>query len=146
MPGPDRELLTQAAYARRRGVTKQAVGEAVSDGRITLVGGLVDVAKADSDWEDGREERAGTASTKRAAARARREEAQAELAELELAEARGRVRPVEDFERAGFDVAREARDAFDKMIEDLRPALTPAAYDTVRKAVRAVLEKLAASV
>lgn len=37
-------------YARRRGVTTEAVSKAVKTGRITLVGKKVDVAAADRDW------------------------------------------------------------------------------------------------
>lgn len=42
--------LSQAAYARHRGVTRNAVWAAVKAGRIHLVGGLVDVEQADRDW------------------------------------------------------------------------------------------------
>lgn len=48
--GPSPKLITQAAYARRRGVTKQAVGLAVAGDRIRLVDGLVDPEQADRDW------------------------------------------------------------------------------------------------
>jgi len=46
--GPGR--LTQAQYARRRGVSREAVRKAVRDGRIRLIGGKVDPAAADSAW------------------------------------------------------------------------------------------------
>ena len=35
------ELITQAEYARRRGVAKSAVAKAVAEGRITLINGKV---------------------------------------------------------------------------------------------------------
>jgi hypothetical protein len=44
------ELITQAEYARRRGVAKSAVAKAVSEGRITLINGKVDPAVADIQW------------------------------------------------------------------------------------------------
>lgn len=44
------ELITQAEYARRRGVVKSAVTKAVTEGRITLINGKVDQAVADIQW------------------------------------------------------------------------------------------------
>lgn len=44
------ELISQAEYARRRGVAKSAVAKAVSEGRITLIDGKVDPAVADIQW------------------------------------------------------------------------------------------------
>jgi hypothetical protein len=43
--------ITQAAYARRRGVSKNAVYAAVKGGRIHLVDGLIDPKQADRDWK-----------------------------------------------------------------------------------------------
>lgn len=45
-----RELITKAEYARRRGVSKQAVCKAANTGRITLVDGKVDPEVADVQW------------------------------------------------------------------------------------------------
>jgi hypothetical protein len=46
-----RVLMTQAAYARHRGVTRQSVNQAVREGRIRLTrGGLVNMALADATW------------------------------------------------------------------------------------------------
>ncbi|MFD2754277.1 hypothetical protein [Comamonas terrae] len=44
------ELITQAEYARRRGVAKSAVAKAVKEGRITLIDGKIDPAVADIQW------------------------------------------------------------------------------------------------
>ena len=44
------ELITQAEYARRRGVAKSAVAKAVAEGRITLINGKIDPAVADIQW------------------------------------------------------------------------------------------------
>jgi hypothetical protein len=41
-------LIAQAEYARRRGFSKQYVGQLVARGKITLVNGLVDPAAADA--------------------------------------------------------------------------------------------------
>lgn len=105
---PKAELITQAEYARRRGVDPTSVRDAVRAGRITLIDGKVDPAVADVQWErntrrrgrgvDERPTRApeprgegGYAAPPEGApdyglARARREQAEADLAELRLAE------------------------------------------------------------
>lgn len=44
-------LITQAEYARRRGVAKSAVTKAVSERRITLIDGKIDPVVADIQWE-----------------------------------------------------------------------------------------------
>lgn len=44
-------LITQAAYARARGVTKQAVSAAVKAGRIRLIDGKIDPEIADIQWQ-----------------------------------------------------------------------------------------------
>ena len=59
------ELITQAEYARRRGVAKSAVAKAVAEGRITLINGKVDPAVADIQWAQNTRTRAdsGRATT-----------------------------------------------------------------------------------
>jgi len=44
------ELITQAEYARRRGVAKSAVAKAVAEKRISLIDGKIDPAVADIQW------------------------------------------------------------------------------------------------
>ena len=44
------DLITQAEYARRRGVAKSAVAKAVAEKRITLINGKIDPAVADIQW------------------------------------------------------------------------------------------------
>lgn len=44
------ELISQAEYARRRGVSKVAVNIAIKAGRITLTDGKIDPEKADAEW------------------------------------------------------------------------------------------------
>lgn len=44
------QLITQAEYARRRGVAKSAVAKAVSEKRITLIDGKIDPEFADFQW------------------------------------------------------------------------------------------------
>ncbi len=47
---PKVNLVTQAEYARLRGVSRVAVGKAVKGERISLVNGLIDPAVADVQW------------------------------------------------------------------------------------------------
>lgn len=44
------ELISLSAYARQRGVAKSAVSKAVSEGRISLIGGKIDPKVADVQW------------------------------------------------------------------------------------------------
>ena len=46
-----RELLTQTAFAKRIGVSRQAVQQAVAAGRISTVNGKIDPVKAEKEWE-----------------------------------------------------------------------------------------------
>lgn len=51
MNGRGVQLITQAEYARRRGVAKSAVCKAVSEQRISLIDGKIDPTVADIQWE-----------------------------------------------------------------------------------------------
>lgn len=106
--------MSLRAYAKRRGVSPEAVSKAVAEGRlvssVVRVRGqpkIADAAEADREWAQNTAPRpvvespadvAGAYQASRAlreAAAARRETAQAELAELELAERRGAMIPAE---------------------------------------------------
>lgn len=111
--------MSLRAYARRRGVSPEAVSKAVSTGRlsesvVTVDGApkIADPELADREWEASTRSQvaspapAGAADyhasrALREAAAARREIAQAELAELDLAERR---RQIVDAEQARVDV------------------------------------------
>jgi hypothetical protein len=94
-------LVSKSEYARRRGCTEAAVRRAVKDGRISLIDGKIDPVAADAQWASNSRVRAGSKPTTDAPAadpdteggywqsRARREAAEAEMAELKLAEQRG---------------------------------------------------------
>jgi len=106
-------LITQAEYARRRGCSEAAVSNAIKAGRISLIDGKIDPTAADAQWAKNSRVRAGSgkaAAPVQAAAgddadagqkqpgtpnylssRSRREAAEAELAEIELAEKSGMV-------------------------------------------------------
>lgn len=119
-------LLTQAAYARHRQCSKAAVSKAVAENRISLIDGKIDPAVADVQWAKNTRARVGAgrppsspmaqpgqlagAATANAGdpippggddywkSRARREAAEADLAEMNLAAKRSeliQVRAVE---------------------------------------------------
>ncbi len=132
-------LITQSEYARRRGVAKSAVAKAVAEGRISLIDGKVDPAVADIQWSQNTRARAdsGRAAVATVAAegqstgdgpeapeapataaaagysdfRTRREAADAERSEIELAKLRGRLVDRDSIERAIYDAFRALRDA-----------------------------------
>jgi hypothetical protein len=115
MPVGTVELITQSEYARRRGCTEGAVRRAVRDGRISLIEGRIDPVAADAQWARNTRVRAGSRATDDAnlqagggprrsrsdddeddgegywASKARREKAEADLAELKLAEQCGEL-------------------------------------------------------
>lgn len=119
------------------GGTREAVRKAVDQGRITAFGPdkLIDLALADSQWQRNTRARAGITTSsadvcmasaaagpagqapERAAAdpgymqfRARREEADAQIAEMNAAKMRGTMVMREDVDRAMFEIGREVRD------------------------------------
>ena len=117
MPVASIELVTQREYARRRGCTEAAVRRAVRDGRISLIDGRIDPVAADAQWARNTRVRAGSRPAQEAnlsgsaaapgrpshsddeedtdtgywKSRARRERAEAELAELKLRELQGQL-------------------------------------------------------
>lgn len=100
---------------------------------------------------------AGTSSSKPAAtetgyavARARREEAEAEKAEIETAKLRGSLVMREDIERGGFDIGREIRDAMESAVNSLAAELAvltsaDACTQVLRRHNRAVQDILVAA-
>lgn len=144
------ELIGLREYARRRGVSLGAVQKAVKSGRIVLLDGKIDPEVADIQWQrntDASRQRgaAAVASMASAAAitprstrgdsgddgagpqllesRARREQALAELAELELAEKRGELVPVADIRKALIPKILGVRDALDTLADRLAPLI-----------------------
>lgn len=138
MPAGSIELITMSEYGRRRGCTEAAVRRAVRDGRITLIDGRVDPVAADAQWARNTRVRAGSrpaddvnlragsappapAGGQGAAAdppvedyylvKSRRERAEADLAELKLAELRGELVRVGDVRAAYAKRAAGLREA-----------------------------------
>lgn len=160
-------LISQAEYARRRGVSRSAVTKAAKAGRITLIDGRVDPEVADIQWarktdphqalrgSGGRVPRApltvpgaAPADDGFSDARARRESALAELAELDLAERRGELVRTDDVQRALVGKVMGLRDSLDTLADRLSPLLAaesdPARiYALLREEVRQALHALA---
>jgi hypothetical protein len=81
------------------------------------------------------------------AARARRENADATTAEMQLAKLRGELVSRADVDRAGFEIGREIRDAMESSVNTLAAELAPitsaeACADLLRKHNRALQEVL----
>ena len=158
-----RELVTQAEYARHRGVTKQAVSKAVKAGKIRLLDGLIDPREADQTWlrrdvQTSAPPVQGPAVRPAAPApegprltaadyweaKAARERAQAALAELELAEREGKLVDAGEMVAGQFEIFRQLRDALMATPERVAaefPAETAAlVYEATAREIRQVLE------
>lgn len=159
-------LITMAAYARHRGVSKVAVGKAVKAGRISLVNGLIDPVVADMQWKANSRARASQsggdqlpldapAAPEEPAKvddymynRNRREAAEAERAELSLAEDKGQLIRVDAVKAAVASVFSATRDALLQIPARLGPQLAaesdPAAAQTMLHAeIHQALQQLA---
>lgn len=130
------ELMTMAQYARHRGVSGEAVRKAIRTERITAVERdgklMVDPVVADIQWAENTDPRQALRANARKGnmptqpisgdregdggaywtARTRREEADAERAEIELAKLRGTVADIEGMKRAAMVTGRLLRDTF----------------------------------
>lgn len=141
------ELITQAEYARRRCVDPTTVRDAIRAGRITLIDGKVDPAVADIQWQRNTRARVSTKPPVAAAvgtagaadrgsdqasepgaddylvSRARRECAEADLAELKLAEQRGELIRTEAIRSALAGLLSSTRDSILQLPARLAPVL-----------------------
>jgi hypothetical protein len=104
--------ISIAAYARRRGCSRQTVYNAVNDGRITLTPeGRVEPEQADAEWESTTRTPAASSGVPAfAAARARTEAARAERMELRVQVERGDLVPAAEAQRLYFGALRYVRD------------------------------------
>ena len=149
------ELITQAEYARRRGVDPTSVRDAVRAGRITLIDGKVDPAVADVQWQANTRRRARAVDEPPASspmgegayqtppsdvsdynrARAMREHAEAQLAELKLLEQRGDLVRADDVRAALAKKIAALRESLLQMPARVVPLLvadsSPAAMDQI---------------
>jgi hypothetical protein len=168
------ELITQAEYARRRGVDPTSVRDAVKGKRITLIDGKIDPVVADAQWQANTRQRVsindeiGPLRTQAAAApapasappagsfgyvpdyqesRARREAAEAELAELKLAEEQGDLIRTDAVRSSYSRRAAGLREAIMQIPARLSPVLAaesdPAKiHDHLQAELRLVLEQV----
>ena len=143
-------IVSQAEYARRRGVTPQAVDKAAKNSRISLVDGMVDTDQADADWRQHTAPRPPVAGMVAAAdgddydyqaERARREHYEANLAEMRAQQMAGSLVDADAVRRANIRVATEIRTALDRIPDllALRLAAEPDA-DKCRKLLRDMVD------
>ena len=142
--------MTQAEYARHRGISKQAVGQAVKAGRLTLIDGRLDPLIADVEWDartDASQQKrsegnsrppAGDAREAYFAERRRREKIAADLLELQLRLKTGEVCLTAEKDRQLFNLLRALRDRILGVPDRILPLLISAAPDGFRMA--AILE------
>lgn len=152
---PKAELITQAEYARRRGVDPTSVRDAVRAGRITLIEGKIDPAVADVQWERNTRRRGRAVDEKPAPRgegayaapppgddvpdynleRARRERYEADQAELRLAQMRGELVVAAEVKAAHQRKVAALREAFLQLPARVVPMLAadpkPAGMDAV---------------
>lgn len=139
------QLLSLRGYARHREVTLRSVQLALADGRIHAIEGKIDPDAADREWAENTDlARARNSVTgkpgkgKKLKAngnghatsvdlfnthRSRRMLAEAEIAEMDLAERRGIMLKASEVERAAFETARRTRDELMKIPDRIAPEL-----------------------
>jgi hypothetical protein len=166
-------LISLAEYARHRGVSRSAVSKAARVGRISLIDGKVDREVADIQWERRTDFHQSQRASRRRSAqiaaagpsapggaaaylgdesspRARREAAQADLAELELAERRGELVSAQAVEQALATKILSVRESLDTLADRITPLLAAETdpvkvYALLRTEIRQVLEQLASA-
>ena len=134
--------VTQAAFARGRGISREAIRKAVESGRIRLGRGLLrngrlDPKAADRALRDNADPRGGPPAKKGAPKlyeeKARREAALAQLAELELEQARGNVVLRSDVKTMADETARLVKERLLALPERVMEGLESLGVrDTVR--------------
>ena len=157
-PKSEPEIASLRGYARHRGCHPHAVEQAIRDGRLSTraaskePGGRwrIDVALADQEWaavtgEQGPGSGGDIDRDAAVEARIRRQLAQAELAELELAERRGELvdaRAVETRMRDVFAHCRNRLLGVPSRVRQRDPAITVGQVRLVEDLIREALEEL----
>jgi DNA-binding Lrp family transcriptional regulator len=131
-----RDLITQAAFARLRKVSRQRVSRLVKDGVIPTHKGKIDPAEA----EVAIAARSAPAVTSMSysSARTRHEQFRAALAELDFKARSGEMIPVEAVKKTAFETGRRIREAV-KNITPRIESILAAETDVAR--VRAILDR-----
>lgn len=153
-------LITQSEYAKLRGVSEAAVSKAISGGRISLIDGKIDPVVADMQWKANSRARASAQQPGQLAlddatasirvdstepdgpkvdgymlSRNRREAAEAERAELSLAEDKGELIRVDAVKGVLGSMFSATRDALLQLPARMAPLLAaesdPAAVQTL---------------
>ena len=145
-------LVSKSQYARLRGCTPAAITHAIKQGRITLTNGKIDPARADSEWARNSRARgdskpagvdvppAAPRDPNYAEARARREDAEASLAEMEVKRTEGNLVERQTVESAVFDAFRALRDRV--MAAPRRCAPTVAPLSDLREIEAVIADEL----
>ena len=146
----DTKLITQAAYARHRGCSREAVRQAVADGRIRTFGDkkLIDQVLADHEWARNTRARAGSKpeaepplppdqAATYADWRCRREAADAQVAELHLKELAGELGRPRIWKEAWRKQVIEVREA----VMSLAPRAAPRLVGLTESAIFAALRE-----
>jgi hypothetical protein len=151
--------LSVAAYARLRGVTRQAVEQRIGDGRLTTSVNrsngrwrVIDVERANHEWDATGRQRIDhmnghAAPSKLAEATMRERAARAQLIEFQLAVQQGeyeRVRVVEHRWAAAIIATRGALLALPSRAKALMPHTSAADLSRWDKLIRECLQELAA--
>lgn len=164
-------LISQAEYARRRGVDPTTVRDAIRAGRITLIDGRIDPDVADVQWARNTRARVGSGQAPASSsaahaqgageggaataarpetyeeARRRREMAEAALAELKLMEQMGDLVRVAAVRSAVAKLAAGLREGLMQIPSRLAPVLAAetdaaAVHDQIAAELRQVLEQV----
>ena len=124
--------VSQTTFARRHGVSRQAVHQAAAEGRVPRdPGGRIPLKTGDRAWRDNVTPRPrrgkGNSASPATLTEARRRLAamKAELVEVQLAKARGELVPAADVRRDAFNAGRSARDRVLGFPARVAPLLVP---------------------
>jgi len=125
------QLMNMSEYARHRGVSPRAVRKALQLGRIDRVPGsgrrCIDPESADRQWDERtgprRDDPEPIRQLSYMEAKARRETALAQMAEIDLAKARGETADARKIRAVAMTVGRMTRDALLGLPYKLAPEL-----------------------
>lgn len=151
-------MLTQSEYAAHRGVSRPAVCQAIKAGRIKLVNGKLDRDATDVMWAARSTVRTTTkADSKGSAApppeqatgavpdyfieRARRERAEADIAEMKAAEISKQLVRVEDVRRQWEKIAVQLRESIMQLPDRLAPLIEQRPFAFIRNTLESELRR-----
>ena len=145
MPKVDRKLMTPAEYARHRDCSRQAVGRALREGRITAdANGMIDPIVADVQWQTNTRPRIKASATpptpasdagemSHAEAKRREAVANALAAEIALQQLRGSLVAVDDVVRVVAAKCSAAKDLLLGVGPRVAPTIVTLSADEARR-------------